>query len=151
MNYQIEKPSASRKPAPGHALLVRNNQSYARTRNGAWVGASSSETHFEIPLAVLNSPAGVDWLNPGRCSSVWLKFEDGTVLSVDGGNDPIRTFGFGDYGYIQPAADAHRDHEVFRRTGISRPHPLLPNVAPTYYRCQWFSNEDLATFALPVD
>lgn len=121
-------------PAGGHALLERHTSSFTRTRNGAWVGAGGSTERFEIPLATLNSPSGCGWLNPGRCGFITVKLPDGSFLNVDGGNDPIRTSGFGELGTLRGAVL------------VNRPHPLLPNLAVGYYRVEFYPTETLATF-----
>jgi hypothetical protein len=139
---RFESPYASIKdvfrdnPAPGCAILHRTKHLYSRTRNGAWIGAGSESEVFELPLAVLNSPGGCIWLNPGRCATVVYRI-GGEVFGVDMSNDPIRADGFGELGYVESGG---------RRDLIRRPNPLLPNLAKGYYRIEWFSDADLATF-----
>ena len=126
-------------PAEGHALLERHTSSFARTQNGAWIGNGGTTETFEIPLTVLNSPAGCGWLNPGRCGDVFIKLPDGSFISVSGANDPIRTNGFGELGLITYTHDGRTEQ-------VCQPHPLLPNLAPGYYRVIYFTDDIAATF-----
>ena len=121
-------------PAPGCAILERATDSFLRTRNGAWVSGWTSVERFEIPLADLNSPAGSGWLNPGRCGGITARLPDGSYLTVSGASEPIHTHGFGEYGTLR--GDVR----------VNRPHPLLPNLAVTYARIEFFADEILATF-----
>lgn len=119
-------------PAPSTCRIILHTESFRRTVNGAWVAGGSKETETEIALAELNTPNGAHRLNPGRCGFLQVIFEDGTGIFVCGANDPIRTNGFGSLCTIKGGSL------------INQPHPLLPNIAPTYSRVQWFSDETLA-------
>lgn len=138
MDYKTTK-TENDSPSAGHALVIRVTPRYARTTNGAWISAPTPPPAvFEIPLDYLNSREGVGWLNSSGSTRVVLPDESQLFLSTD--NLPIRTHGFGDFGYVvfpgPPGA----------KQGISFPHPLLPNLAPAYYRVEFFSPEVLATF-----
>jgi hypothetical protein len=135
MNFATNK-KRNDKPAPGHALLERLTHSYRRSINGAWMGNGCTSEMFEIPLDYLNSPEGANWLNPSH-DCVLITFPDGNTLSIDTTNVPIRGYGLGDFGTIEING---------KRETVTLPHPLLPNIARTYYRMRWFSNAELATF-----
>lgn len=122
------------KPAEGHAILSRVTDSFRRASNGAWLPGGSTTENFEIPLEVLNSPEGCGWLNPGRCSSIFVCLPDDTFITVDGAHTPVRTNGFGELG------------EVVGRGLVNRPHPLLPNIAPQYSTVGYLPDSVVETF-----
>ena len=138
MNYETSK-TLKDTPAEGHALLERVSHHYARTRNGAWIGDGASSQRFEVPLDELNRG---DWLNVGRSESLYVKLPSGDALSIGGSNDPIRTYGFGELGYVT----FNDRYGAPARELIHRPHPALPNVAPAYHGMRFFSDEVMATF-----
>lgn len=121
------------KPAEGHALLSRTTDSFRRTVNGAWIAGGSRTVNFEIPLAVLNTPEGAGWLDPGSCGHLTVALPDGSFLGVSDGT-PCSRSGFGPLVRV-PVGDRL----------VNAPHPLLPNLAPGYYRVEYIDDETVAS------
>lgn len=121
------------KPAEGHALLSRTVDSFRRTVNGAWIAGGSRTETFEVPLATLNTPEGARWLNPGSCGHLLAALPDGSFLTVSDGT-PCSRSGFGPLARV-PSGDRL----------VNVPHPLLPNLAPGYYRVEWLDDETVAS------
>lgn len=131
MNYETTKDT----PSENTAIVELRTSSFRRSINGAWLPGGSSSKRWELPLAVLNSPNGCDWLNPGRSGFVSIKFPDGSGLWIDGGNDPVRSSSDSPLGYVP---GAFGQPPVL----VKAIHPLLPNIFLGYYRLLYVSNPD---------
>lgn len=79
-------------PAAGFVRIDTATNRYARTRNGAWVGAGAENSTREFAWAPGDD--FVDW-RPSGYSSYTLLYPDGRVENLDCANTPCR---FSDYG-----------------------------------------------------
>lgn len=123
-------------PPEGFVYVQRTTSHFRRSVNGAWLSNGQTTENYKVPVTEV---AG--WLSPGACGYVWVLFPDGSHLSVDGGNTPVRGSGWGPYGYIT-VADMWGNE---RQEGVSLS-TQLPNVGLSYYGARTYTPEQVATF-----